>query len=1022
MRRRRTGSAAAATALAAGAGSLSPRRIATGAGAKLLTEVVARLASFGVVLWAARELGPADFGLYLYGLGIGFLLAQGADLGLHLLIAREVATRGRAARPLLRSALRIKLALAGAATLLLAALTWGHPTSVQAALLALGAALVVNGFIEFAGHVFRGNQELQREVRLLTGARLFAAGAVAVLLWLGGDLLALSLVTLGAALAGCAAALWMLRREGWLGGSDEPLVPGDRPPLRAGELLREAVPLGLAIVFSVAYLRVGWLLLFPLAGEEAVAQLGVAQRLMEVAQLVPAAILAAVFPVYASTFRTNPPAARRLTRGSAAVLGMLGLAAAGALLGAAEWLVPALFGPAYAAAIPVLCVLALALPAMFLNYLFTHVLIARGAQGLVAWFGGSVLVVHVVVSWNLIPGWGAMGVAASMVLVEAALLACCVMALRATRDAPGERHAPHLPLRTGRGRLAAGARRTGLGALVVLAATLPFELEVWRVPGGLLTVSTVEGLVAVVVVAALVALLAGEGAIRSWCRALPPVGSVLLVALLGALFLSAALAPEFQGNALRAAARSAMGVALAAAVVALAHGRRDRQIVGAAAVVGGLVAVVPGLWELAQGAASPVLELFRGQVTRLGPFLRLTASFDHANQASMYLEATAPLLVALVAVAWQRGRRLLAIFGALVLAVYLQAAILTYSRAGIVTLVASLLVVAFLGWRRRGSRSVGPWFGAALLTLLLFAGTAVADPTTRVRFGHGSPEQWYAIELRAPVALEVRSGAAHDVPLEVVNLGALVWQPEGRQRVQLVARWFDEGTDVTVSEQRWPLPGVVAPGDTVRIAVPLRTPAQPGPYGVQWDLVHEQVTWFSGATGRRFVTRAVVAAGGAVVAMDTGHLAVGAVEELELAPMAPGRAALWRVAVAELSRHPWTGVGLDNFRLRYGRGLGWESWNETIHANNWYLEMLVAGGVVGGLLFLVLAGILALDLFRVLSAGRPDTFTVAVGAGLLAFLIHGTLDYFLLFHATGLLFWLLIGTWVARRRTVEADP
>jgi len=42
-----------------------------------------------------------------------------------------------------------------------------------------------------------------------------------------------------------------------------------------------------------------------------------------------------------------------------------------------------------------------------------------------------------------------------------------------------------------------------------------------------------------------------------------------------------------------------------------------------------------------------------------------------------------------------------------------------------------------------------------------------------------------------------------------------------------------------------------------------------------------------------------------------------------------------------------------------------------------------------------------------------------VGAGLLAYLIHGMLDYFLLFNATGLLFWLLLGLWLALRTGVE---
>jgi len=45
-----------------------------------------------------------------------------------------------------------------------------------------------------------------------------------------------------------------------------------------------------------------------------------------------------------------------------------------------------------------------------------------------------------------------------------------------------------------------------------------------------------------------------------------------------------------------------------------------------------------------------------------------------------------------------------------------------------------------------------------------------------------------------------------------------------------------------------------------------------------------------------------------------------------------------------------------------------------------------------------------------------DVWQGAVAAGLLAYLVHQVVDYFLLFSATGLLFWLLCGSWLAARR------
>ncbi len=105
------------------------------------------------------------------------------------------------------------------------------------------------------------------------------------------------------------------------------------------------------------------------------------------------------------------------------------------------------------------------------------------------------------------------------------------------------------------------------------------------------------------------------------------------------------------------------------------------------------------------------------------------------------------------------------------------------------------------------------------------------------------------------------------------------------------------------------------------------------------------------------------------------------------------------------------GIGLDNFRLVYGRLLQADSWNDTIHTNNWYLEFLVGGGLLAALPFfawLAWEGRVAWSQLR----QRPvDPWQVAIVASLLTFFSHGMVDFFLLFNSTGLLFWLLVGCW-----------
>ena len=87
-------------------------------------------------------------------------------------------------------------------------------------------------------------------------------------------------------------------------------------------------------------------------------------------------------------------------------------------------------------------------------------------------------------------------------------------------------------------------------------------------------------------------------------------------------------------------------------------------------------------------------------------------------------------------------------------------------------------------------------------------------------------------------------------------------------------------------------------------------------------------------------------------------------------------------------------------------------YKRQVHSNNWYLETVVSVGIVGAAPFFLW---LATLLWAILVSLRRPAITplqIAAGAGLLAFVVHGLLDYFLLFNATALLFWMLAVLWL----------
>ncbi len=151
----------------------------------------------------------------------------------------------------------------------------------------------------------------------------------------------------------------------------------------------------------------------------------------------------------------------------------------------------------------------------------------------------------------------------------------------------------------------------------------------------------------------------------------------------------------------------------------------------------------------------------------------------------------------------------------------------------------------------------------------------------------------------------------------------------------------------------------------------------------------------------------------------------------------PGRVALWHAAANMVAAHPLLGVGPDNFRLSYGRYAGIASADPRTHSNNMYLEMLAGGGLLVGAAFAWLlwrAARSAAASLRASAASSPERAlsgdasrggaagaTAGIVAATLAIAVHATVDSFLSFAPTYVLFALTLGCAVASARGMESS-
>ncbi|MCA9957008.1 MAG: oligosaccharide flippase family protein, partial [Anaerolineales bacterium] len=135
------------------------KKLRTNALLKLSAELGGRIATFLLLLWAARQLSTAEFGNYNYALAIGFVLVQVADFGLQLLLSREVARLNMAARSQVLAAFHLKLWLSLPVLLLLTFVALRQEANGWVVFL-LGVTLLLQTFVELVAHIFRGQQRL----------------------------------------------------------------------------------------------------------------------------------------------------------------------------------------------------------------------------------------------------------------------------------------------------------------------------------------------------------------------------------------------------------------------------------------------------------------------------------------------------------------------------------------------------------------------------------------------------------------------------------------------------------------------------------------------------------------------------------------------------------------------------------------------------------------------------------------------------------------------------------------------
>jgi O-antigen/teichoic acid export membrane protein len=193
---------------------------------------------------------------------------------------------------------------------------------------------------------------------------------------------------------------------------------------RMVRLARESLPYWAFGVFFMVYLWIDFVMLSLMTNTEEVGWYSVPTRLFQTLLFLPVVVSTAFLPQFVRGFEEGGNRLRRSAQAPVELVLLLSLPICAATAILADPLINLLYGSAYAESVPVMVILGLCIPPMYMNIMLSQVLVAMNRQAKWTWVMAATTVINPLFNLALIP-WshdrydnGAIGASVSLLLTE----------------------------------------------------------------------------------------------------------------------------------------------------------------------------------------------------------------------------------------------------------------------------------------------------------------------------------------------------------------------------------------------------------------------------------------------------------------------------------------------------------------------------------------------------------------------------------------------------------------------------
>lgn len=394
------------------------QRIAKNTGVLLISQIVSYALGFFFVMYTARYLGAAGFGILSFAIAFTGIFGIFADLGLSTLMIREVARDKSLGGKYLGNTVVMKVLLV-ALTFGLIALTinhLGYPEQTIKVVYLVALSVIFGAFSNMFNSIFQAYERMEyRSVGQILNSVLMLAGALFAIsqgfsvVGFASIYFTVSAVVLGYNLAAC---VWKFTK---------PMIEIDLGFWKP--TIKEALPFGLTGTFITVYLWIDSVMLSLMKGDEVVGWYSAAYRIVLTLLFVPGAFNSAVFPLMSRFYISSDRSLRFMFEKHFKYMLLIGFPVGVGITLLADKIILLIFGADYTASIIALQILTWAVVLIFARTAFERMLESINRQIIVTEVFGGCALLNVILNLILIPKYSYIGAAVATLLTDFAVFA-----------------------------------------------------------------------------------------------------------------------------------------------------------------------------------------------------------------------------------------------------------------------------------------------------------------------------------------------------------------------------------------------------------------------------------------------------------------------------------------------------------------------------------------------------------------------------------------------------------------------